>query len=297
MHMFCCLLLLTLGGGLAQGDEPASAGTPGVSERCDVIASCIPYESRVQYSVDFLCCEGGPWVAAHILNPMGVAFFFGGFQYGLAAAFLWEVYEVTSQIYLDGFVVFPDDPLGLETLAGAVYGDAFIMGSIGSFLYVLLARVYGVLGPMHKTSDFTWWMIIKYWCLLAAFSVTFVFYSHFETDGGDRYGVFVALALQGLHLLFFMPLLTSYRKDNRIVWVQSGKKIKPEHRERMFRGMFVVCALLSLQAFGRFDYLANDWYQMWVLSGVIAIVLIVMKIQRSRKEASRKGLQILASGR
>jgi len=280
-----------LNGPIPEAPKPA----PGTLERCDPFAECLPYSSRFQYSLDFLCCEtGSGWVAAHVLNPLGVSFFFGSFATALAVAFWFEAFEIGVLTLFTSFIIFDTRELELETWAGSVLGDALIQGGLGALLGYLLRWAWDVPGPFEAWSLMGGWLRAKYIGLWLLYAASFILLT-FVGENGEHWGMFGALGIQALLLFVVFPFSTRSRTDNAIVWQRRSYKYKtiktksglvrvtasaktrpvPE-RDRwcVWTTWFLINAALCSQTTGLYYWAPSDYYQVWTAVAVAVLALV-----------------------
>lgn len=277
--------------------QPAPSPAPGVLERCDVFESCLPYSSRFQYSLDFFCCEtGSGWVAAHSLNPLGVAFFFGSFSTALAVAFWFEAFEVGVLTLFTSFIIFETRELELETWAGSILGDALIQGGLGAFLGTLLLWAYDITGPLRSWAFMNNWLRVKYLALWIFYASSFIPLT-FVGENGEHWGLFIAIGIHAVYLFGILPFSTRSRSDNLLVWQRrkyeyktvkfrsgvSRQKIPtrssyvPERdRWMLFGTWFVINVLLASQTTGLYFWAASDYYSVWSATALSIIGLLII---------------------
>jgi len=286
--------------------EPVVRPAPGVTERCNVLESCLPYSDRLQYSLDFFCCEtGSGWVAAHILNPMGVSVFFGSFATALAVAFWFEAFEIFTLAFFGNFIVFETTELGLETWAGSILGDALIQGGLGALLGYLLRTAFRVPGPFEAWSIMNAWLRFKYIGLWLLYSLSFIVLSYVG-ENGEHWGLFVALGIHALLLFGIFPFTTRSALDEAVVWqirirdykykrtekrhYRVAERLRMEHvpesrRWSLFGAWFAINAALASQTTGLYFWAPSDYYQVWTATAV-AILLLCLAIGWRAKNKS-----------
>jgi len=307
--LFALLLVLAVASQPDAADRPfvrPPRPAPGQVEPCNVLESCLPYSRREQFSLGFLCCEQtSGWVAAHILNPLGVGIFFDSFSIALAVAFWFEAFEISALTFLGTFVFFESREIDLETFSGAVIGDAFIQGTIGALLGFLLRWAFEIEGPLRKWSRMTGWLRFKYLVFWLLYSLSFLLLGY--GSDGFSFGLLIALGVHAVLLLLLFPLATQSRADEDIVWrvtTLQGRKTRKETRNgpavdfirlqrtyvprsrrwAFFVAWFLVNATIALQAVGPGLYLANYWYQTWVGSAIAILALVVVGVVRRQRK-------------
>ena len=284
---------------------PAPSPAPGLLERCDPLQECLPYMSRFQYSLDFFCCEtGSGWVAAHVLNPLGVSFFFGSFSTALAVAFWFEAFEIGTLTLFTSFIIFETSELELETWAGSVIGDALIQGSLGALLGYMLRTAFRVPGPFEAWPMMSGWLRFKYVLLWILYSASFILLS-FVGDEGQNWGLFIAIGVQAVLLLVVFPFTTRSSLDQAVVWQTRTRKYVFQHhntpnyrvaervivrpvpesrRWSLFVTWFFINVALASQNTGLYNWAANEYYQTWTMIVlVIAVLGLIIGLRPKRK--------------
>lgn len=243
---------------------------PGMWTRCDAAAVCIPYETRAQFSFDFLCCEDVNWVWAHVINPAFIYLMFGNFYFAWLVAFLYEVAECIILIIYRGYPFGQSTDADLETVSGLLYGDAFVNALIGIIIAKQICTLTGFVSPFSR-----WmfmrdnWIRFKYLALLALVECSFIFIT-FGALKSDATTLLSALII-GLTLLVVFRLTTNFPEDVVYVWLGKAGVVA---RDRTFLMYWIVCVLLALQNCG-IQYMANDWYQVWFMSSFIILALLL----------------------
>jgi len=249
---------------------------PGIFTRCNLNVSCKPYSCRPHLSFDWLCCEyvkGS--VALHTIHVGLVRLMIGDFWNTWLAAFLFEVGEALSLAIFQKFLVFPTVDLNLETLLGSLIGDAFIEGFIGAFMVSVMCWITGYITPWQRVIQMrTWSMRLKYFFLYLMLGATTPLISVQGVDQGfDSYlGITVSIGtLLILVWAVYIPL-TSFPVDVDRVW---GSPRGLAIRNKTFFIWTITSILVLSQSCG-FFWLANDWFQVWVVSFLIIFVLLLV---------------------
>ena len=274
---------------------------PDIHTRCDKAAECGDYCARNQLSFDFLCCEDGTgWVAAHILNPLLFYMFWQDAAWTALVVLLFEVLEVTFVVLAGGFVIFPTTATELETWAGSLLGDGLAQGGLGLLLGVLIAYTFRMpplvstlarvraAGPGARGRRARY---IAYWALQTTLFLLLPWTNAADTV---RYGLYACAGVQLLLLLLLYPrlLFNDWPLDGRLLW---GPAADPAlGGAGVPRGGFWAWALcvaaLSLSTAG-WQYLANDWFQVWLTAAVLVTLLTAGALLRAASE--RDGYRVV----
>lgn len=239
---------------------------PGIFTRCDKQVSCFPYSDRDQASLDFLCCEDAGWVGAHVINPMAIILFFGWkesdstgtlarFMPAIIVAFWFEVLEIILLIVFGDFIFTTTAETDMETLAGAVLGDAFINGTLGAIIGYQICTYAEYIPPFRRWRHMqNNWHRAKYVFLFLLFELAFALLS--LSNWNPAY-VFAAVAAIAVALLAIWIPFTSYDVDIKLVWQGARGVIA---RNLAFSMYIIIAILIYTQNCG-IEYMANDWYQ------------------------------------
>lgn len=257
--------------------------TPGVSTRCNRTESCLPFSSREQFSIDWLCCEDkNGWVAAHFLLPFGTYLFTHSITLTMLQVLFSEYIEATGLLLGSNTIFTVDDNTPLETWTGSLVGDGTIgfaaIGVAALLIYVFDAPPLihdAMMGGVHR----------KYFFLWAGYSSLFLL--HLWTTGPESTlnpGAIVSGVAGSLYLALFMPWVTTRAKsDWKLVW-RRNRRSRRWTRGRI-RGFFAawtaVVVVCDVQTVG-LEYLANDWFQVGLsILLVTAVLAVAALIKRS----------------
>lgn len=239
---------------------------PGVFTRCDRFAACFPYADRDQASLDFLCCEDDGWVAAHVLNPAAIALLFG-WKAAIIVAFWFEAFEALLLIIFKNFIFTTTSETDLETLAGAVVGDALINGTFGAIIGFLICQYAGFIPPFQRWHNMvSGWHRFKYVILFLLFELCFTLLS--LSNWYEAY-VFLTVLAIGIFLFFIFNPMTNYAVDVKNVWLGP----KGVHARNLAFCIYVMVAIFLYFNNCGIEYMANDWYQVWFASLIVIFIL------------------------
>ena len=243
--------------------------TAGARERCNVVEACTKTRQLVLDN-SWLCCEDDSgWVAAHILHPTALALFTGSPSLTIIAYFYFEAIEADFITLFKTFVFVPADPEQLETLSGALIGDAQINGTLGLLLAIAIAQLVGWHGFGH------YWMsgamqtkvAAKYALLYVVFAAAYIF-NGLSSDS-VAYGSIIATVVQLVHVLLIVPLFV---KPND---VDDVDLTQPYRRLKWLWALAILCVMPS--GYG-WRYFANNWYQAWLPTVVLILVFKALAI-------------------
>lgn len=271
--------------------------TLGIRTRCDVAASC-KTEQRRWYDYSWLCCEdGNAWPQAHILNPFGLALFFGSPLFSFAIPFYWEAFEATLVMSFDSFLgLFQASEDQFETAAGSIVGDAQLNGVMGVLLAFILSSATGwpgliwfaferekgtALGYKYTSQYMSGTTLAKYLVLASLWAVTFSLNNFRYVVDESRslyfnYGVILSFAVHSILLLVIMPIALR-PTDLR------GGDISKMYGRIKWLWWFVVF-FIDLSGLGP-HVLPNDWFGAW-LAWILLLVFFVL-LNRAKKSRVR----------
>jgi len=277
------LPLLALCAGVAAEFKYKLDEAPGLFERCNITASC-PYDSRDHHSLDFLCCEDANWVAPHIFHPMFIFMFTGDVELSLLIPYLFEVFEFVTLLCFRSFLYTTTNPTDMETLAGSLFADAFLGGTLGVVLGALLCRLTGFRSPLQGFRRLPGWMVAKYYGLLALFEACFLCIS-IPSSTDQHWGLLITGGAISLVLLVVWRAATSSKTDVEAVWGSL------KTRDQTLVGFLLIAWSLISQNSG-LHYAANDYFQVWAVALLdIAVLLVALRATaRSRAARERKRL-------
>lgn len=242
--------------------------TPGMFTRCNATAVCFPYESRPQYSLDFLCCEDVNWVVAHVMNPALLYIFLcydrdprvrrARLFIGFLIPFWYEIIEYVVVLLFSRLPIGDSGESDFETVGGLLFGDALVQGSSGVLLGYLICRLTGFVSPLSRWNEMLdGWHRMKHLFLFALLECAFLFIKLGAVSSNAS--SFLAFGYMSLAYLFIYRNLTRGPEDVKLVWLGRAGLVA---RDRAFLLYFLVAAFLALQNCG-LQYMANDWYQVW----------------------------------
>ena len=297
MLRYLTLLCLTLGLAAAIPDcrlaTPAEAA-PDLFSRCVKENSCT-YCSRNQWSLDFLCCEdGGGWVAAHVVTPFVIHFYWQNTAWTIAAIVLWEVFETLMLTSISMFGLFPTNDIDFETAAGALVGDV-LNGFIGLWLCTMLLYIADF--PLLVS---TRWHARNYrkknrraryifvWALHTAVALVIGYSASNDTI---RYGLYINTFLQLLLFWVLHPWALYTAAENEMIWrSRIDRTLYPRRWQlAVFYGAGGIVLAIHLATIG-FSYFANDWFQVWLTAAIVGTGLTVAA---SYVAAQRRDLYML----
>jgi hypothetical protein len=251
---------------------------PGVWTRCDRPAACLPYLDRPQFSLDFLCCEDFNWVWAHVVNPAFIYLMSGSFYFAWLAAFLFECAEAIVVTVYKGFPIGQSTESDMETVDGLLLGDAFINALLGVIIAKQICTLTGFVAPFSRWhSMVNGWMRYKYCVLFVLIECGFLFVTLGATFSDPT--TLIAAFFIGISLVTVYRWTTNFPEDVYYVWQGRAGVVA---RDRTFWLYASVCVLLASQNAG-LEYLANDWYQVWLMAAIIIIALIIANAVKSSK--------------
>jgi len=272
---------------------------PDLTTRCDPTVSC-NYCQRNALSWDFLCCEDNyGWVAAHAVTPLLVTLYFQDIRWTLIAIIWFEALEQLWFTFVQGGATSNRD---LETLLGSEVGDALIQGLCGLWLGVLLLYIFDLphllstsyrvdklahrkYGRNPRCTNTVRWKRYKY-MLFAGVHISLIWLLGWHNAAGTiNYGLYLNAALQGLIFFVLYPWALYTDRENDLVWnAEFDASPYPRHLRHWFfyiTGVSIIAIELSN---GGWQYMANDWFQVWVTQAVIltglTIAAIVIAAQR-----------------
>ena len=249
--------------------------TAGVSTRCNRTESCLPHSARSQYSFDWLCCEdNNGWVAPHFVLPLWTFIYWRSFPITVAQIFLSETAEVTILTIATalGITQF-DDNRPLETWAGSLFGDGLhgMLAILTGYFFLAAIGNKAPLWPDTAGAAPAGSLKTKYfflWALYAAFFAA----NLWRTAGALNPGMILVTVVHMPLLFWFYPWVTTLtRADHIYIWRARSRQLAVARARRLFRWLALIELLVNLQTVG-FQYLANDWYQVWL--SVLAVTLV-----------------------
>ena len=283
---------------------------PGVYRRCDKVRDCRQTMPRVeQFSLSFLCCEAGGYVAIHILTPMALYVFTHDLFSSLLAPFWWELVEAyvitrklaristetPSSTDTETNILVSDG--AFETVTGLLFGDAFLGGGTGVLLGITLVsalqspRLFPHWAEVRARRKK--WVWFKYLLLLAIVaSVSTPVFALPRAKDEQRQSVMIALANIAVLLLFF-PLATMWRVDEEFIW---RRRYPPPKR---FLFLLVWCAIIAsiyASAALGLEFLPNDYFQAWLVAALWILVLTIVGCARCAWAASPKNPARIGGG-
>jgi hypothetical protein len=242
------------------------SGTPGTRSRCDIEVVC-PYTARGNYDWTFLCCEGATfWPASHIIAPIGVVILLGSPELSAFLVFAWEALEADSLILIAQLVLYPTVESQLERVSGSLVGDAQINGILGILLGMLISSYSGFPGILpfiitNRDGLQTWnsdairkKVIWKYFGIFVAYVLCFSIAGHFNAT--IVYGPYICLAMLAIFLV-----VTAF-------FVVEQDDVPSVNMQKTFRRAalpWFLCSFIIWFSSIGFQFLANEWYQAWVL--------------------------------
>jgi hypothetical protein len=248
---------------------------PGVFSRCDFKKECIPYADRAQFSLDFLCCEDILFVSTHVFNPAFIYIISGNIYFALLAPFWWEAMEASLLLLFKNFLFTTSNDWDFETVVGAVIGDAFINGSLGVIIGLVITTFTGMVSPFSR-----FWYMANGWIRLKYVALFLLFEGglFLVSKGGEDalWGAFLTVGYEIIALLVVFRYATNNESDVRLVW---GGRRGVLARDWTFVIYLIAMVLLVLSNCG-LHYLANDWYQVWLTAGmIIFIMMLAIKVK------------------
>jgi len=272
--LFCFLQL-----GWAIPIPDCRAGTvasvaPDLTARCDRTVSC-DYCQRNALSWDFLCCEDNfGWVAAHAVTPMLVTLYFQDIRWTLIYIIWFEPFE---QLYTSMM----NDGTNLETLFGSEVGDAVLQGGTGLWMGIMLLYIFDL--PLLVSTGYRArrhekrWKRFKYFAFaFANIGLIFLVAWH-KPDGTANYGLWVNAACQAVIWFVLYPWILYTDKENDLVWnAELESNPYPKHLRNWFFYIVGVIIIAIEMSTGGWEYMANDWFQVWCTEAGIVTVLSVV---------------------
>jgi hypothetical protein len=299
------LLLLLFLAQLAQALLPdCRAGTlpsvaPDLTTRCDRTLSC-DYCQRNAISWDFLCCEDQfGWIPAHAITPMLITLYFQDIRWTLIAIIWFEPFE---QLWFSLTSTGATINQNIETLFGSELGDAVIQGGSGLWLGVLLLYIFDLplltstsyrvdklarlkYGSNPRCTNSVRWKRYKY-LIFAGIHIGLIYLIGFHNDSGTiNYGLYINAGLQALIFFVLYPWVLYTDRENDLVWNADFDANPYPRRMRNWFFYTTGTIILTLQmSAGGWEYMANDWFQVWCTQAgiltVLTIVAIVIAAQR-----------------
>lgn len=242
------------------------SGAPGTRSRCDVETACVD-DARTNYDWTFLCCEGATfWPASHIIAPIGVVILLGSPELSAFLVFAWEAIEADSLILIAQLVLYPTIASQLERVSGSLVGDAQINGILGVLLGMLISSYSGFPGILpfiisNRDGLQTWnseivrkKIILKYAGIFLLYLLCFTIAGHFNST--LVYGPFICL-----------PMLAVFLCVTAFVLIQPDDVPVVDMQKSFKRAVlpWFLCSLIIWFGSIGFQFLANEWYQVWVL--------------------------------
>lgn len=269
-------LSLLLAGPAGGVPDPTASflNTAGVASRCNRTESCLPHSARSQYSFDWFCCEdNNGWVAPHFVLPLWTFVYSRSFWVTTAQILLSETAEVTflTLAVATGLTDF-DDNRPLETWSGSLFGDGLhgMLAILTGYLFVRAVNSRRMLWPAAVgTAPAS--LKTKYFFLWALYAAIFAA-NLWRTAGALNPGMIVVTVVHFPLLFWFYPWVTTLTSADHIyVWRVRSRQQAVATARRLFRWFAVIELAINLQTVG-LQYLANDWYQVWISVVVVTLV-------------------------
>lgn len=251
------------------------------------ISSCIPYESRKQFSLDFWLCEqGNGWPYIHFANALLTVLFFPDFFVAGFVILLAELLEWTSYILI-GIPLGYEFPgkFDLETMAGSYVGDLLAQGGMGMIAGFLLFFIWKAppLSPLVRFKDVFKRNVSLYpqpikhnapgWAQF--FSIVYFIIIHisaalaFLVGGGLNYGIFIH-AFVLLFLLIVYWVITAKTRWSIYFWSVNFSQNKSL---TYMVSIWVPLMFLAVHNIGLLYIGNNQWTQSWVIQAIIIVIL------------------------
>jgi hypothetical protein len=279
------LLLLVVGVALSQIPDchlPQPGNVkPDLRFRCNKLDSCA-YCNKIQMSFEWLCCEDDTgWVSAHILTPFLIYMFWQSPVWSAFIPFLFEPLENLWVMFVNNAA---SNQFALETFFGSAVGDALINGLTGLWLGTLITYIFDL--PMLSSTQYRAhqlnaqkrrWRYVIVWGI----HIACIFFIPLTNDGDTiRYGVYINCACQALFFWILYPWVLYTDRENALVWSEVSTDRNSPVYPKWKRYTFFYSAgamLIGLElSNGGWQYLANDWFQVWVTAWGCLTVLTIL---------------------
>lgn len=249
----------------------ASIGTS-PTHKCNFKKVCVPFTKRSMFDSSWICCEDNSgWPVSHVIMPFTVMMLTNDFWFSLSVDLLWEVFEVQNLSYFGKFLFTTNDVNQFETAAGALIGDVVCAGILGILMAVALIQVTGWKGLRRDLkNNYIAAKYLVFGAVLAALWFLPAIMTH-----RVNIGLILATGITVLLILLVGP------------FVFASSDVIPgnmdPHKEFMRVRFWWAAAVLIIGAssFG-YTYLNNDWYQTWLHTYLVLIVLMVANFIKMR---------------
>lgn len=251
------------------------------------ISSCIPYESRDQFSLDFWLCEqGNGWPYIHFANAVMTVLFFPDFFVAGFVIMFAELLEWTSYILIGiplGFG-FPGK-FDLETIAGSYVGDLLAQGGMGMIAGFLIFFAWKAppLSPLIRFKNVFKRNVPLYpqpivhdaprWARF--FSIVYFIIIHisatlaFLVGGGLNYGILIH-AFVLLILLVLYWIITTKTAWAIYFW---SANFPPNKVLAYMVSIWMPLMIVAIHNIGALYIGNNQWTQSWVVQAIIIVIL------------------------
>lgn len=283
------LSLIVLGGALPNCHDarPASL-TPNLLQRCDKALSCNICERNPE-GLDWLCCEDASgWKSAHIVTPLWFYLHFQNAEWTMLLVVIGKIMESAPLAFSGGNMVFiPTDMANFGTLNGAIIGDILIQGNLAIFIGWMICYIFDfpiLVSTWYRANLFNK-QYIRNWYMIAMTIVLLTFLFIPITNAADtiRYGLYINAATQVLALWVVFPFFVfNGESADELIW-----KLDPTDSESIIypkgkRYIWFFCTgaiILALHmANGGWQFLPNDWFQIWLIAVPILATLTLVAI-------------------
>ena len=272
-------------------DEPE----PGVASACNVSAVCAWCE-RNHLSFDFVCCEDGNWIGAHLTSPLLFYLVWNDVPATIIVVFATELVEIFVLTVFGSFATLFSDARDAETMAASALGDVLVQGGLGLALgYALRALTLAptLVSSAARARAYNERTLRAQYIgvFVVAYALTLGFFlgaSLAETNPADRYGVVAQTAVELVFAWLIYPVLVATRAGTRMIAQQADGSSWPSTRRAVFFGGWGLIVLAThVPHIVVSTAFVNEWYAQWAVAVPLTLLAYVVLALVSYARADR----------